>query len=255
MVPDAADHVTRHRGLGCGRGRARRCGGARNRPAPRVRAGRSFFGGRRPGRATAARRGRRSVAPGVVQRDLAAGGNGGRTVGPALPGDVARGVLADVLVLERGPCGQGHIKLSDGVARRVQLEGVGGVPTAQGRVVADDVVRRTARAPPALVPPRRGAKTSATARRSRQDGPRQGLSVSPAVTRLSRTGRPVRGREVQTRAPVPAPGLRTAVIPGGCGTRTRDGPTARRAGWRARCRSAPHRRGGRTPRREGARRP
>lgn len=45
------------------------------------------------------------------------------------------------------------------------------------------------------------------------------------------------------------------VIPQECETRIRDGPTARRAGSRARSRSALHRRGGRSPRREDATRP
>lgn len=45
------------------------------------------------------------------------------------------------------------------------------------------------------------------------------------------------------------------VIPKECETRIRDGPTARQAGSQTRSRSAPHQRGGRSPRREHATRP
>lgn len=45
------------------------------------------------------------------------------------------------------------------------------------------------------------------------------------------------------------------VIPKECETRIRDGPTGQRAGSRGRSRSVLHRRGGRSPRREGATRP
>ncbi len=156
--------------------------------------------------------------------------------------------------------GPGTYLLGDQLADQ-SMEGIGGPPEGnrlsttlacfEGLSVAKSAAESTGTVPlsfsmPQLLtaPPRTGRCWTSTASRS----------WAPAASALSSS--PTESRE----APGPATTgstqrLRRTPLPKECETRIRDGPTARRAGSRARSRSAPHRRGGRSPRREDATRP